>query len=602
MDNLEKGDKKSDENLAVEGNKNDVKDEMIAGTLRGENAESNDEKNSCVQIDDAVGYDKNFKFGLILNQHMPSKLVASLGNIFFDKDQIFEKKRMLRKLKDKIGNYAEIMIFRDKDKIILVPLNSIGDSLQILTPFSLKTIIKSGKVEEQFFLPEVTISTRDFEKKYKGFETQIFLYHIQEKDYFATLPDFQLSSAPILKECKTEQFFDHFNLKMEEKNNKSNIKLIFPTWDPKSGDPHDWLSTCLYLISLNKNEYNDSDYIQMLLSAIRCDQIRLKLINELKRENDKDGAVITVDIFKTVFDKNMVKDKISYRESLKKLQYVSTVNFREFYSTIYHLVSKSSELDPTRDKTAIDKLSQQAFLEKLPCKIKQSLITYDAVDGQALADLCERIRAYYRLYLSDEVELNAVNSTNNSNIVCFNCSEKGHVKRNCKKPVQNHASRQTFQGAPQQNYLPQQQFQGRNNFSNNSQFQSQNRYQNSSQFQARPQFQQQPQYHGQPHGQPHGQQYGRLPFQGQNYAMQGQNNYQVNLGQNRYRFQGTCFNCNKKGHKSNRCWNNNNSGQMGQNFFSGQQPNYRPHFGSNNINTENALNEGGRDPNIFKPE
>ena len=60
MDNLEKGDKKSDENLAVEGNKNDVKDEMIAGTLRGENAESNDEKNSCVQIDDAVGYDKKF--------------------------------------------------------------------------------------------------------------------------------------------------------------------------------------------------------------------------------------------------------------------------------------------------------------------------------------------------------------------------------------------------------------------------------------------------------------------------------------------------------------------------------------------------------------
>jgi hypothetical protein len=77
--------------LAVEENKDDVKDEMIAGTLRGENAESTDEKNSCVQIDDAVGYDKNFKFGLILNQHMPSKLLASLGNIFFDKDQNFEK-------------------------------------------------------------------------------------------------------------------------------------------------------------------------------------------------------------------------------------------------------------------------------------------------------------------------------------------------------------------------------------------------------------------------------------------------------------------------------------------------------------------------------
>jgi hypothetical protein len=87
------------------------------------------------------------------------------------------KKRKLKKLKDVIGDYVEIMLFKNKNKIILVPLNSIGDSLQILTPrramayrtadapYSLKIIIKSGKVKEQFFLPRVTISTRDFEKK-----------------------------------------------------------------------------------------------------------------------------------------------------------------------------------------------------------------------------------------------------------------------------------------------------------------------------------------------------------------------------------------------------------------------------------------------------
>ncbi len=187
-------------------------------------------------------------------------------------------------------------------------------------------------------------------------------------------------------------------------------KLKVTEWHSfeKSGDPLDWLKVNLFLVAIERGSLSDGAIIQLLLSAIKAVDLRLKLIDEMKKTESSPDK-LTLKIFEQVFMKNVKRDQVTYTNQLKSLKYKDSFNLREFYSRLYGLVAKSMELCEEKDHSSIEKLAMQKFIEKMPKTIQKSLQTAIYENGFALADLAEKIRSYERLYCeNDSLELNHV--------------------------------------------------------------------------------------------------------------------------------------------------------------------------------------------------
>ena len=87
-----------------------------------------------------------------------------------------------------------------------------------------------------------------------------------------------------------------FENKFEKKMSKPKFSL--PRWDEEHS-ALDWLQSCLYLITLNTETFEDKTYVSMLIGAIKSDSIRLKIINELSLI--KSDASVTLKDFETIF-------------------------------------------------------------------------------------------------------------------------------------------------------------------------------------------------------------------------------------------------------------------------------------------------------------
>ena len=96
-----------------------------------------------------------------------------------------------------------------------------------------------------------------------------------------------------------------------EFNGNETPKIKLSEWKDvmTSGDPIDWLRTSLFIIRINKGTLSDGAVIQYLLCAITATELRMKIINELGKKENKE---ITLNQFEDIFKANVKRDTITY--------------------------------------------------------------------------------------------------------------------------------------------------------------------------------------------------------------------------------------------------------------------------------------------------
>ena len=212
-------------------------------------------------------------------------------------------------------------------------------------------------------------------------------------------------------------------IKSQETSMKNNTKI--PAWDSESLDGLDWLRGALFLLDLNTQSYSDKTKIGMLMSGIRNNSMRIKLVNELRTV---DQSKLDMKLFEDVFRKMVTRDTNSYKQQLKEYKYNPKASLSEMYTELIMLVQRSTGLDEEKDKMSIEKLGTNYFLEKLPKEIRRQLVTFDSKDAKILVEAAERCRSYSRVYLQDdekfevnnmEAKPNSENSAENSRKVEF---------------------------------------------------------------------------------------------------------------------------------------------------------------------------------------
>lgn len=224
---------------------------------------------------------------------------------------------------------------------------------------------------------------------------------------------------------------------MSEKTKGDNFKtrIKIPIWNEKD-DGLDWISSSLFLLKLSSSSYSDKDQISLLVSSINNNAMRIKLISELRLvEEDQ----LDLKTFERIFRNMVTRDCLTYKEGLKTYKYNSKASLNEMYTEIYLLVVRSTGLDEIKDKCSLEKLTINAFLEKLPKPIRRQLVTHEAKNGEELVAAAERCRSYSRVYLGEDMdESMEVNHTETNQvsfdkkqIKCTHCSKNGHLEKDC---------------------------------------------------------------------------------------------------------------------------------------------------------------------------
>ena len=232
-------------------------------------------------------------------------------------------------------------------------------------------------------------------------------------------------------------------IKSQETSMKNNTKI--PAWDSESLDGLDWLRGALFLLDLNTQSYSDKTKIGMLMSGIRNNSMRIKLVNELRTV---DQSKLDMKLFEDVFRKMVTRDTNSYKQQLKEYKYNPTASLNEMYTELIMLVQRSTGLNEEKDKMSIEKLGTNYFLEKLPKEIRRQLVTFDSKDAKILVEAAERCRSYSRVYLQDDekFEVNNMEAKPNSESSaeisrkvefkqekrqCTSCGKVGHLAEKC---------------------------------------------------------------------------------------------------------------------------------------------------------------------------
>ena len=247
-------------------------------------------------------------------------------------------------------------------------------------------------------------------------------------------------------------------------------KITLEKWESveKHGDALEWLRNSEFLVNLNCEKASEQSKISLLINAISNIDLKTKIIQDLNECEKQDQTLTKLN---EIVEKNTRRDCITYRKILKTIKYDSDQTLMELYSQIKRLVQKSMDMDPTKEKSSIEKLAISFFIEKLPKNIKQQLQTADFNDAESLVEKTEKIRSFQKLFLpSDEnsSEVNLIRNKNvgksenqrnghqrntqnqnftrgnnnlNTNSGCFNCGDLNHIARNCPKPRQGRNQR-----------------------------------------------------------------------------------------------------------------------------------------------------------------
>ena len=182
-------------------------------------------------------------------------------------------------------------------------------------------------------------------------------------------------------------------------------KIKLTEWESiaKHGDPLDWLDVALWIVKINRGKLTDNAIVQKLVGYLTATELKMKIVRELNKLTPEET---TIGKFEDIFKANVKRDTITYRNELDKLKYSEDSNMREFYSKISNLISKAMDLDAENDKLSIEKLACDKFISKLPNELKTAMQNNNYENGEAMADMAEKIRSYQRLYLPQKTSLN----------------------------------------------------------------------------------------------------------------------------------------------------------------------------------------------------
>ena len=218
----------------------------------------------------------------------------------------------------------------------------------------------------------------------------------------------------------------------------------------KENDPTDaldWLRAAEFIIKINRGTLTDGAIVQMLLSAITATELRMKLIDEMTKDETEE---VTFAKFKEVFRANVRRDVITYRNDLNNLKYKEENNMREFYSKIFNLVSKAMKLEPETDKSSIEKLAMNEFITKIPLKLKSAMQINHYETGEDMADAAEKIRSFQRLYLAKDTEINNINENDGGNEPQCDTNYE-HSNGECDNQEQNNQNNNQHQNSNKHN-------------------------------------------------------------------------------------------------------------------------------------------------------
>ena len=106
----------------------------------GNTKESEEDDESFAWCDDQLRLDV---VNLFLNQHISSNLLNTLQNIFLSNEKsTIDKQKLISSLNKKVGKSINIMIFKESEKVRLIPLKTKPKDENIIKPLQLKNMIK----------------------------------------------------------------------------------------------------------------------------------------------------------------------------------------------------------------------------------------------------------------------------------------------------------------------------------------------------------------------------------------------------------------------------------------------------------------------------
>jgi len=169
-----------------------------------------------------------------------------------------------------------------------------------------------------------------------------------------------LTSNPVFNTSqKPNQIFSN-NINKET----GKVKIQDYVSEENSGSSDEWLDSQLFVITLKKSQWDDTQIIGALLTAVTGD-LGKQLSLELQRLNSNE---LTIPKFREILSKLTKKSSSEYSRVLDKMKYSGEIPVREFYNKIYNIVKKllvASSPNSRVDEKTCENLSSTYLKSKI---------------------------------------------------------------------------------------------------------------------------------------------------------------------------------------------------------------------------------------------